>query len=202
MNVLVGKNAPEIELEGVNYDGDSIQFSLSEQLRKHKGGAVLFFYPLDFTFVCPTELIKLNELYEKFQNCGVLLVGINTDSKFSHIAWRNTNIKNGGIGNISYTLLSDYKKEVTSEYGVLFEEKGVAFRATFYIDKDGIVRHQSVNDLPLGRNIEEILRIIDAWKHHEKHGEVCPVNWKAGEAGMEATNEGLKDYVASHLNIK
>ena len=197
MNTLVGKSAPDFELEGVDRSGEFTKFCLSDKLREKdaKGGLVLFFYPLNFTFVCPTELVKLHEMYAKFQERSVALVGINTDSKFAHLAWRKQPVQDGGIGEVGYTLLSDYCKTVTKEYGVLSEEKGVAFRATFYIDSKGIVRYQAVNDLPIGRNIDEILRVVDAWKFHEKHGEVCPVNWKSGESGMEATEEGLRDYV-------
>ncbi len=201
MNVLVGKSAPEIYLEGVDGKGNFIQLSLSEKLKKYEG-VVLFFYPLDFTFVCPTELIQLHEMFDQFHKRGILLLGINTDSKYSHAAWRKTDVTKGGIGDIGYVLLSDYKKEVSKSYGILFEEKGVAFRATFFIDSKGIVRHQSVNDLPIGRNIDEIVRIIDAWKFHEKNGEVCPVNWKKGDRGMEATEEGLEDYIASNHGLK
>jgi peroxiredoxin (alkyl hydroperoxide reductase subunit C) len=198
MNTLVGKIAPEFQIEGVNHNGEFINFSLSETLRHSKNGIVLFFYPLDFTFVCPTELVRLSQLHSEFQRRGVVVVGINTDSKFSHLAWRNQSVQEGGIGELNYTLLSDYKKNVTSQYGVLLEDRGVALRATFYIDTDGIVRHQSVNDLPMGRNIDEILRIVDAWDFHIKNGEVCPVDWKKGDSGMQPTNDGVKDYAMSH----
>lgn len=199
MSTLVGKIAPEFQIEGVNRDGEFINFCLSEALKNSKNGIVLFFYPLDFTFVCPTELVRLSQLYPEFQRRGVTVVGINTDSKFSHLAWRNQTVQEGGIGELNYILLSDYCKTVTREYGVLLEGKGVALRATFYIDAEGVVRHQSVNDLPIGRSIDEILRIIDAWDFHMKYGEVCPVDWKRGDSGMQPTQDGVKDYAMSHI---
>lgn len=214
--VLVKKKAPEILLDGVDSNGSFVKFSLYEQLEKSNiKGAVLFFYPLDFTFVCPTELIKLNESFSAFQERGILLVGISVDSKFSHKAWREKPIKDGGIGSLDYTLLSDINKTTARNYEILIENEQyfnedsedevvkevdeIALRATFFIDSQGIIRHQSINDLPIGRNIDEILRIIDAWKYHEKHGEVCPAGWKKGDEGMEATDSGLKDYISSHI---
>jgi peroxiredoxin (alkyl hydroperoxide reductase subunit C) len=197
MTTLVGKKAPDFKLESVDQKGYFNDFTLSDHVGNYKGGIVLFFYPFDFTFVCPTELIKLSEMYEEFDKRGALIVAVNTDSKYSHSAWRNTPTEKGGIGNLNYAILSDYQKEVSKSYGVLFEEKGCPFRATFLIDVDGIVRYQSINDLPLGRNIDEILRIVDAWKFYKKNGEVCPVNWKSGDKGMEASTDGLIDYFSS-----
>ena len=215
--VLVKKKAPEILLDGVDSHGSFVKFSLYEQLEKNNvKGAVLFFYPLDFTFVCPTELIKLNESFDAFQERGILLVGISIDSKFSHKAWREKSIKDGGIGELDYTLLSDINKTTSRNYEILIENEQyfnedvdmsevtrevdeIALRATFFIDSEGTVRHQSINDLPIGRNIDEILRIIDAWKYHEKHGEVCPAGWSKGDSGMEANDSGLKDYMSSHI---
>ena len=214
--VLVKKKAPEILLDGVDANCSFIKFSLYEQLKKsHIKGVVLFFYPLNFTFVCPTELIKLNESFKAFDGRGILLVGISIDSKFSHQEWREKSVKDGGIGDLDYTLLSDINKTTSRNYEILIENERyfdecsedkiirevdeIALRATFFIDSEGIVRHQSINDLPIGRNIDEILRIIDAWRYHEKHGEVCPADWKKGDVGMEATESGLKDYMSSHI---
>jgi len=213
---LIRKKAPDILLDGVDAKGSFVSFSLYEQLEKNSTkGVLLFFYPLDFTFVCPTELIKLNEAFGAFQERGIIVVGISVDSKFSHKAWREKDVKDGGVGHLNYTLLSDINKTTARNYGVLIENEmnfddnidevqkevdEIALRSTIFIDSEGIVRYQSTNDLPIGRNIDEIIRIIDAWKFHEKNGEVCPVNWKQGDSGMEATEEGLKDYMSSHAH--
>lgn len=193
---LITKSALDFTAPAVMAGGKIIDnFSFSEHVKGKY--AVLFFYPLDFTFVCPTELIALNNKISEFTHREVEVIGISVDSKFSHYYWQQTEIIEGGIGEISYPLVSDIKKSISRDYGVLHDD-AVALRATFIIDDKFIVRHQSINDLPLGRNIDEIIRIIDAIKHYEKHGEVCPANWKEGKAAMQASNEGVCDYLTSH----
>ncbi len=158
---------------------------------------VLFFYPLDFTFVCPTEIISFNNKINDFSKRNAEVIGVSVDSKFSHHQWRKTLPHDGGIGEISYTLVSDIKKSISRDYGVLYDDS-VALRATFIIDNKFTVRYQSVNDLPLGRNIEEYIRILDAIKHNEEFGEVCPAGWRKGKQAMQASDEGVADYLNSH----
>ncbi|GHM58210.1 MAG: peroxidase [Candidatus Mesenet longicola] len=193
---LVTRSALDFTAPAIMADGEIIDnFCFSEQVKGKY--AVLFFYPLDFTFVCPTELIALNNKISEFTHREVEVIGISVDSKFSHHHWRKMPITEGGIGEINYSLVSDIKKSISRDYGVLYDD-AVALRATFIIDDKFVVRHQSINDLPLGRNIDEIVRIIDAIKHHEEHGEVCPANWKEGKAAMQASSEGICDYLTSH----
>jgi peroxiredoxin (alkyl hydroperoxide reductase subunit C) len=195
MSVLVGKKAPDFKAAAVMPDGSiNSDFSLSDYKGKY---IVLFFYPLDFTFVCPTELIAFSRRIEEFENRGVHVIGCSIDSQFTHVAWRNTPIEDGGIGAVSYPLVADVKHEVCKAYDVEFEQAGVAFRGSFLIDETGIVRHQVVNDLPLGRNVDEMLRMIDALQFTEKYGEVCPAGWNKGEKGMTPTREGVSSYLAS-----
>ena len=192
MAVLVGKQAPDFSAQAVMPDGSFKQVSLSD----YKGKCVvLFFYPLDFTFVCPSEIIAFsNHLGEfKERNCEVL--GVSVDSHFTHAAWRNTSVDNGGIGQIGYPLVADLVKSIAADYDVLTGDGAVAYRGLFLIDKDGMVRHQIVNDLPLGRNVEEAIRMVDALQFHVAHGEVCPANWKKGKAGMKADAEGVASYL-------
>ncbi|WP_339048750.1 peroxiredoxin [Candidatus Mesenet endosymbiont of Phosphuga atrata] len=193
---LVTRSALDFTAPAVMADGEIIDnFCFSEQVKGKY--AVLFFYPLDFTFVCPTELIALNNKISEFTHREVEVIGISVDSKFSHHHWRKAPITEGGIGKINYSLVSDIKKSISRDYEVLHDD-AIALRATFIIDDKFVVRHQSINDLPLGRNIDEIVRIIDAIKHHEEHGEVCPANWKEGKAAMQASSEGVCDYLTSH----
>jgi peroxiredoxin (alkyl hydroperoxide reductase subunit C) len=159
--------------------------------------AVLFFYPLDFTFVCPSELIAFDHRLEEFQKRNVEVIGVSIDSQFTHLAWKNTPVNNGGIGKVRYPLVADIKHEICKAYDVE-AGGGVAYRGSFLIDRAGMVRHQVVNDLPLGRNIDEMLRMIDALQFNEEHGEVCPAGWKKGEAGMKASTEGVAKYLADH----
>ena len=165
--------------------------------KKHINGkaAVLFFYPLDFTFVCPSELIAFDHRYEEFKKRGVEVVGVSIDSEFTHNAWRNTPTENGGIGAVKYALAADVKHEIAKAYGIEHPEEGVALRGSFLIDKNGVVRHQVVNDLPLGRNIDEMLRMVDALQFHEEHGEVCPAQWEKGKEGMKDSPEGVAKYL-------
>lgn len=194
MSVLVGKKAPEFTAAAVMADGSiNESFSLAEFQGKY---IVLFFYPLDFTFVCPTELIAFSRRITDFEEKGVQVIGCSIDSQYTHIAWRNTPINEGGIGEVKYPLVADVKHEICRSYDVEFDAAGVAFRGSFLIDQKGVVRHQVVNDLPLGRNIDEMLRMVDALQFHEKHGEVCPAGWNKGDQAMVADGQGVASYLA------
>jgi len=195
MSVLVSRQAPDFVAAAVMPDGTiKDDFRLSDLRGKH---AVLFFWPLDFTFVCPTEIIAHNNRAVMFRERGVELVGISIDSAFTHYAWRNTPVDKGGIGQVSFPLVADVKHEITRAYGIEHPD-GVALRASFLIDRDGIVQHQVVNNLPLGREVDEMLRMIDALQYCEEHGEVCPAGWHKGEAGMKPSAAGVADYLATH----
>jgi peroxiredoxin (alkyl hydroperoxide reductase subunit C) len=195
MSVLVGRPAPDFTAAAVLGSGEIVDtFTLSEAIKGKK--AVVFFYPLDFTFVCPSELIAFDKRYAEFTKRGVEVIGVSIDSQFSHNAWRNTAINDGGIGPVKYTLVADTKHEICQAYDVEHPDAGVAFRGSFLIDSDGLVRHQVVNDLPLGRNIDEMLRMVDALAFHEEHGEVCPAGWTEGKAGMDASPEGVAKYLS------
>lgn len=193
MGVLVGKKAPEFSLKAVVNGKILNHFSLSSLRGQY---VVLFFYPLDFTFVCPTELHAFQERLPEFEKRGAAVVGCSVDSCFSHAAWLNTPRSKGGIEGVQYPILSDINKLVCREYDVLKEDEGIAYRGLFLIDKEGVVRHQIVNDLPLGRSVDEVLRMIDALIFFENHGEVCPADWKHGKKSMKATPEGLVEYFA------
>ena len=190
MGVLVGRQAPNFKVDTV-VKNDFREISLSNY--KDKKYVVLFFYPLDFTFVCPTELIAFQEKLGEFNRRDCEVLGCSVDSKFSHHAWLSTPQNKGGIEGVSYPLLADLNKTIARDYDVL-AEGGVAYRGLFLIDKSGVVRHQIVNDLPLGRNVDEAIRMLDALTHVEKHGEVCPANWKKGDKAMKADQAGLKTY--------
>jgi len=195
MAVLVGKPAPDFTANAVlgNNEITSITFS---EVTKGKY-VVVFFYPLDFTFVCPSELIAFNHRLDEFKKRNVEVLGVSIDSQFSHLAWKNTPVEKGGIGNVGYTLVADVKHEICKAYDVE-AAGGVAFRGSFLIDRKGVVQHQVVNNLPLGRNIDEMLRMVDALQFTEEHGEVCPAGWTKGKAGMTASTEGVAKYLASH----
>ncbi|RMG90517.1 MAG: peroxiredoxin [Zetaproteobacteria bacterium] len=198
MSVLVGKQAPDFTAAAVMPDGSiNESFSLSDYAGKYR---VLFFYPLDFTFVCPSELIAFDHRIKEFEARGVQVIGCSIDSQFTHLAWRNTAIEDGGIGPVAYPLVADVKHEICRAYDVEFEEAGVALRGSFLIDRDGIVRHQVVNDLPLGRNIDEMLRMVDALQFHEEHGEVCPAEWEKGKPAMKPTPDGVAEFLAKHAD--
>lgn len=190
MGVLVGKKAPDFTAEAV-INGDFKTIKLSDFKGKN---VLMFFYPLDFTFVCPTELHAFQKKAEDFKKLNTEVIGVSIDSKFSHFAWLNTPESDGGIKGVKYPIVSDINKTISRDYDVLIPDAGVALRGAFFIDKEGIVRHQTVNDLPLGRNIDEFLRIIEAWQFHQEHGEVCPANWKKGEKTMKPNSAGLKAY--------
>lgn len=199
MSVLVNKQAPDFTAPAVLGDGSIKEnFKLSDIKGKH---VVLFFWPLDFTFVCPTEIIAHDKRLEEFQKRGVEVVGVSIDSQFTHHAWRETSIDNGGIGEVKFPMVADVKHEIAKAYDVEHDD-GVALRASFLIDKNGIVQHQVVNNLPIGRNIDEMLRVIDALQFTEKYGEVCPAGWQKGDKGMEASTTGVAAYLAANaLNL-
>ena len=197
--VLVTRQAPGFTSSAVLGNGEIVD---NFNFKKHIEGkaAVLFFYPLDFTFVCPSELIAFDHRYEEFKKRGVEVVGVSIDSQFTHNAWRNTPTENGGIGAVKYALAADVKHEIAQAYGIEHPEAGVALRASFLIDKNGVVRHQIVNDLPLGRNIDEMLRMVDALQFHEEHGEVCPAQWEKGKEGMKDSPEGVAKYLKQNAD--
>jgi peroxiredoxin (alkyl hydroperoxide reductase subunit C) len=169
-------------------------------LERYKGKyVVLFFYPLDFTFVCPTEIIEFDRKLAEFKERGAEVVGVSVDSQFTHIAWKNTPVDKGGIGNVQYPLVADLTKQISRDFGVLLEDGGVALRGTFLIDKEGTVKHAVINDLGLGRNIDESLRMVDALRHHEEFGEVCPANWSKGDEAMKPTADGVATYLSKHI---
>jgi len=193
MSVLVGKQAPDFKASAVMADGSiNSEFALSDYRGKY---VVLFFYPLDFTFVCPTELIAFSKRIKEFEDRDVQVIGCSIDSQFTHVAWRNTPVDDGGIGPVAYPLVADVKHQICQAYDVEFEDAGVAFRGSFLIGKDGKVHHQVVNDLPLGRNVDEMLRMIDALQFTEKYGEVCPAGWNKGDEGMKPNAEGVASYL-------
>ncbi|MCG7921124.1 MAG: peroxiredoxin C [Candidatus Thiodiazotropha lotti] len=197
MGVLVGREAPDFTAAAVLGDGTIVDdFNFSKTIKNRY--AVLFFYPLDFTFVCPSELIAFDHRLEEFKKRQVEVVGCSIDSHYTHNAWRNTPVNNGGIGQVGYPLVADMNHAICKAYDVETADGNVALRGSFLIDKSGIVRHQVVNDLPLGRNIDEMIRMVDALQFNEEHGEVCPAGWKDGEAGMKDTPEGVANYLADH----
>ncbi len=197
MSVLVNQEAPDFTAAAVMGDGSIKEdFSLSSLKGQH---VVLFFWPLDFTFVCPTEIIAHDKRIAEFEQRGVQVVGVSIDSQFTHHAWRETPIKKGGIGPVKFPMVADLSHSITQSYGVE-HAAGIALRASFLIDKEGIVQHQVVNNLPLGRNIDEMLRLIDALQFTEEHGEVCPAGWQKGDDAMKPDASGVADYLASHSN--
>ena len=196
MAVLVSKPAPDFTAQAVMGNNEIREFTLSKEINGKY--AVIFFYPLDFTFVCPSELIAFDHRLAEFKQRGVEVIGVSIDSQFTHLAWKNTPVNNGGIGQVQYPLIADTKHEICRAYDVEFGAAGVAFRGSFLIDQKGIVRHQVVNDLPLGRNVDEMLRMVDALQFTEEHGEVCPAGWNKGKAGMKASTAGVAEYLAAH----
>jgi peroxiredoxin (alkyl hydroperoxide reductase subunit C) len=184
--------APDFTVEAALADGSIGEIHLADY-RGHY--VVLFFYPLDFTFVCPTEIYAFADRSAEFEQRNCALLGVSVDSVHAHLAWRRTPRDEGGIGAIPFPLLSDLDKSIARVYGVLLDQPAVALRGVFIIDREGIVRSMQVNDLPLGRNVDEILRLLDAAQFHEQYGEVCPANWQRGAPGMTATLEGVKQFV-------
>ena len=197
MSVLVAKEAPDFNAPAVMPNGViEDNFKLSNLRGKY---VVLFFWPLDFTFVCPTEIIAHDNRINQFEEKEVVVVGISIDSQYTHFAWRETEVKAGGIGKVNFPIVADITHEITRAYGIEHPD-GVAMRASFLIDKEGIVQHQVVNNLPLGRNVDEMLRMVDALQFTEKHGEVCPAGWEKGESGLQPTSEGVADYLTKEAN--
>ena len=199
MSVLVGRSAPDFTAPAVLADGSIVDdFNLSSTINGKY--AVIFFYPLDFTFVCPSELLAFDHRMDEFKKRGVEVIGVSIDSHFTHNAWRNTAINDGGIGAVKYPLVADMNHAICKAYDVETGDGNVAYRGSFLIDQKGDVRHQVVNDLPLGRNVDEMLRMVDALQFHEEHGEVCPAGWKDGDAGMKDTPNGVAEYLSEHAD--
>lgn len=196
MAVLVGKKAPDFTAVTVMGD-NSIDENFNFAAHTKGKYAVIFFWPLDFTFVCPSELIAFDHRLNEFKARNVEVIGVSIDSHFTHLAWKNTPVNQGGIGQVKYPMVADMKREITKAYD-LEHDIGAALRGSFLIDRDGIVRHQVVNDLPLGRNVDEMLRMVDALQFTEEHGEVCPAGWKKGDEGMQASTSGVAEYLAKH----
>lgn len=210
MSVLVGKKAPSFSASAVINGGEIVEgFSLEQYLNKKY--VLFFFYPADFTFVCPTEIIAFQDKIKEFEKRKVAVVGCSVDSQFSHWKWLQTDLKEGGIKGVKYPLVSDLSKTISENYDVLagnydyndegnvsFNGSPMAYRGLFLIDKKGIVRHQVVNDMPLGRSVTEALRMVDALQYFEENGEVCPADWQKGKKGMKATQEGVANYLSKH----
>jgi peroxiredoxin (alkyl hydroperoxide reductase subunit C) len=197
-NTLVCKPAPDFTTKAIMPNNEiQTAFNFKSYLQGSIG--VLFFYPLDFTFVCPSEIIAFNNRLGEFSSRHAMVVGISVDSHFTHLAWKNTPVNRGGIGNIQFPLVSDLSKSISRDYGILLDGE-VSLRATFIVDKRGMVRHQLVNDLPLGRNVDETIRMIDAMLFHEAYGDVCPAGWTKDKPAMNASAEGVADYLASNAD--
>ena len=191
MGVLVGKKAPDFKATAVVNGDDFKEVKLSDYHGKY---VVMFFYPLDFTFVCPTELHAFQEKLDTFRKLNCEVLGVSIDSHFSHLAWLNTPKAEGGVKGVTYPVIADIHKTISRDYDVLIPEAGIALRGTFLIDKNGVVQQQTINNLPLGRNVDEMIRLLEALQYTETHGEVCPANWKKGETAMKATQDGLKTF--------
>lgn len=197
MGILVGRQVPDFTAAAVLANGQIVDsYKLTDAIKGKY--ALVFFYPLDFTFVCPSELIALDHRIEQFKALNVEVIGVSIDSQFTHNAWRNTPIDQGGIGKVAYTLVADVKHEICQAFGVEHPSAGVALRGAFIIDNKGVVRSQVINDLPLGRSIDELIRLIDALQYHEAHGEVCPAGWNKGDQGMVASTEGVAKYLEAN----
>lgn len=199
MSVLVGREAPDFTAPAVLGSGEIVDSYNFKDTIKGKY-AVVFFYPLDFTFVCPSELIAFHHRLEEFKKRNVEVIGVSIDSHFTHNAWRNTDVKDGGIGQVGYTLVADMTHAICKAYDVETPDGAVAFRGSFLIDTQGMVRHQVVNDLPLGRNVDEMIRMVDALQFTEEHGEVCPAGWNQGDKGMTATPDGVASYLSDEAD--
>ena len=195
MQHLVGKPAPDFTAPAVHGDDSISPLTLSDLRGKY---VVLFFYPLDFTFVCPTEILEFDRQLEAFRERGAEVVGVSVDSQYSHLAWKGMPVERGGIGPVRYPLVADLTKQIAHDYGVLLEGAGIALRGTFLIDREGVVRHAVLNDPALGRSISEEVRVLDALRHHETYGEVCPANWREGEDAVKPTAQGIAEYLGKH----
>lgn len=196
MSVLVAKPAPDFKSVAVFADNEMKELSLADYRGKY---VVLFFYPLDFTFVCPSELIAFDRRLPEFEERNVAVIGVSVDSQFTHLAWKNTAVERGGIGQVRFPMVADLNKSIARDYDVLLDGQ-VALRGSFLIDRDGIVQHQVVNNLPLGRDIDEMLRVVDALRFTEEHGEVCPAGWSKGKEGMKGSPEGVAEYLAKNAD--
>jgi peroxiredoxin (alkyl hydroperoxide reductase subunit C) len=197
MSVLVGRKAPDFTVPAVLANGEiKANYNFHEAIKGRYG--LVFFYPLDFTFVCPSELIALDHRMKAFKERNVEVVSVSVDSQFTHHAYRKTSVKEGGIGPVQFTMAADVTHAICQSYGIEHPVAGVAFRAAFIIDKNGVVRSQVVNDLPIGREIDELLRLIDATQYADEHGEVCPAGWKKGQKAMKASPEGVAAYLSAH----
>lgn len=194
---LVAKKAPDFTAQAVMPDNSIEELSLSSYRGKY---VVLFFYPLDFTFVCPSEIIAFDDALEEFKRRNTEVIAVSVDSQYSHWAWKNTPHDKGGLGQVRFPIVADLKKKISKKYGVLLKEAGVALRGLFILDRDGVVHHSTINHLSLGRNVQESLRVLDALQFTEKYGEVCPANWHPGEDAMKPTAEGVAEYLASHAS--
>ncbi len=196
MSVLVTQNAPDFTAAAVLADGTIVD---NFNLKSHIQGkySVVFFYPLDFTFVCPSEILAFDHRVDRFKALGVEVIGVSVDSQFTHNAWRNTPVNEGGLGPVNFPLVADIGGSIMDAYGIAHPDN-VALRAAFLIDQNGVVRHQVVNDLPLGRNVDEMIRMVEALQFHEENGEVCPAGWNKGDEGMKDTPEGVADYLSKH----
>lgn len=198
MAVLVGKPAPDFTAAAV-MGNDTIEESFNLKSYIKDKYALLFFYPLDFTFVCPSEILAFDHRYKDLKALNTEVISVSVDSHYTHLAWKNTPVEKGGLGSVQFPMVADLTQAIARDYDVLIDE-AIALRGTFLIDREGIVRHQVINDLPLGRNIDEAIRMVEALQFHEQHGEVCPAGWNKGKAGMQATPEGVADYLAHHAN--
>ncbi len=194
MAAFVTKEAPDFTAQAVMPDNSFQEVSLSQFRGKY---VILFFYPLDFTFVCPSEIIAFDKALSQFEAKDCQVLGASVDSHFTHLAWKNTPRNQGGIGPVGYPLVADLSKKISTDYGVLLDG-GIALRGLFLIDKEGVLRHAVVNDLPIGRSVPEALRVLTALQHFEKHGDVCPANWQEGEEAMKPSAEGVAEYLAKH----
>ena len=193
---LIGQKAPDFTAQAVMENDEITELNLHDYLDGDYG--LIFFYPLDFTFVCPSEIIAFSNRMDQFKELGCKVVGVSVDSQFSHYAWRNTAPEKGGIGSINFPLVADLTKSIATDYDVLIEGAGVALRGSFLIDKSGNIRHYVINDLPLGRNVDESIRMVEALQFHEEHGEVCPAGWNKGDEGMKPNADGVASYLEGH----
>lgn len=196
-NIFVGQHAIDFTAMAVMPDNEIIEFNLKHHIKQSK--CILFFYPLDFTFVCPSEIIAFHNRIGEFANRNTKIVSVSVDSHYSHLAWKKTNHEKGGIGNIQFPMISDLTKQISANYNVLLPQ-GMALRGTFIIDENFVLRHITINDLPLGRNVDEMLRLVDAIDFHKAHGEVCPAGWQKGQEGMNASAHGVANYLSSNYD--
>ncbi|WP_392565436.1 peroxiredoxin C [Utexia brackfieldae] len=197
--VLVTRQAPDFTAAAVLGNGEIVDnFNLAQFIKGQP--AVIFFWPMDFTFVCPSEIIAFDHRFKEFESRGVKVIGVSIDSEFVHNAWRNTPVEKGGIGQVQFPIVADIRHAIAQAYGIEHPEAGVALRASFLIDKNGVVRHQIVNDLPIGRNVDEMIRTVDALQFHEQHGEVCPAQWEKGKEGMQGSPDGVAKYLSKNAS--